>query len=277
MTYKMKKLFFILASLSLFLIIIISIAGKSNQYLLKIYKQRESVIVYDRNDEIISINPNQDGYYSVYSETIPEKFKEYLLFKEDKYFYSHFGINPVSTLGAVINYIRGSKNTASSTLTQQLVKILLDNTKKRNIKNKLIEAYYSISLELFSTKDEILKMYVNSVYLGNQIQGLDLASKLYFETTPALLNENEIIQIISTIDSPSVANPFSNINISKSDKLSNRIGLNMPDFTLPTIRKIKEKKKKFKEYISSTLEFELNSLSLSYESTEKLSIDEKLN
>ena len=163
------------------------------------YKNRESVIITDRNGQILSIEPNSDGYYSQYLEVVPENFKELLLKKEDKYFYYHPGINPVSTARAFKNYLTRKPNLASSTLTQQLVKILLGQEQTRTWKNKFLELVYAISLETYLSKDEILTMYANSIYLGNQVQGLKLAAKLYYDESPILLSDNQTLELLQLL------------------------------------------------------------------------------
>ena len=100
-----RKLFLI--SIILFLPLILgfflfSFYLKNN--LLLTYENNQSVETRDRNNQIIFTKPNSAGYYTEYSDEIPEEFKKLLLKKEDKYFYYHFGINPVSSLRALYKY-----------------------------------------------------------------------------------------------------------------------------------------------------------------------------
>ena len=91
-----------------------------------VYENNQSIKIKDRNNQIIFTKPNPVGYYTEYSEEIPEKFKELLLKKEDKYFYYHFGVNPISSLHALCKYVTKEQNSriASSTITQELTKNL---------------------------------------------------------------------------------------------------------------------------------------------------------
>ncbi|MCK4799912.1 transglycosylase domain-containing protein, partial [Candidatus Parcubacteria bacterium] len=166
----MKKVIVILVIIAIPLILggfLLSFKLKSE--LLFTYRNNQSIFIKDRNNENIFIKPNHLGYYASYSNEIPTEFKKLLIKKEDKYFYHHFGINPISSLRASYNLATGNDNLASSTITQQLSKILLQNELDRNFKNKFIETIYAISLEIHLSKEEILKMYINSVYFGNKV------------------------------------------------------------------------------------------------------------
>jgi len=176
--------------------------------LIDIYKNRESKVVLDRKGEIINIAQNEQGYFSLYTNEVPKELKDELIASEDKYFYMHPGVNPISSVRALWNMLFGG-STASSTVTQQLAKILLGNEKDRSFVNKFGELFYAFALETRLSKEEILKMYVNSIYLGNQVQGIQTASRLYFGKNPDQLDKSEREQLISTITSPSNLNPFS--------------------------------------------------------------------
>lgn len=213
------------------------------QNLVERYEGRESVKILDRSDELIELMPNGDGFYAFYGAPLPavsraflpNRFSKFLIEKEDRFFYYHPGINPVSTFRALIG--RGS----SSTITQQLVKILLDHEKERTVKNKLQEMLYSVALELRTDKAQILEMYANSIYLGNQVQGIQLAGKFYFNVSPENLTEEQIIKLLATIPSPSETNPF--------------MGANAPG-------EKNSLKNSFKNYVSTKTAFEINSLGL---------------
>lgn len=226
--------------------------------LLRIYELRESIIIKDKNNKILNIKANKSDYYSQYLKVIPNDFIKALLQKEDKYFYYHPGLNPISTLRAVWNLLSGDNNLTSSTITQQLAKVLLANEFDRGIKNKIKETIYALALELQLSKDEILKMYANSIYLGNRVQGLAMASQLYFGTTPDNLDENQIRQILATISNPSNSHPFSIKNF-KSANLA--------------IKTEKERKNEFNKYIKNKNFFELDSIGVNCENDCNLTID----
>lgn len=197
------------------------------------YKKLESVVITDRNGLTIAIKPNSKGNYARYTSSLPGHFKDLLVRKEDRFFYFHFGINPISTLRAIAVYLKRDVPGASSTLTQQLAKNLLGNEQNRTIENKLAEMFYTGALELFFSKEQILTMYGNTVYMGNQIQGFGEASEAYFGKKLDELNDTEILSLLATISSPSGNNPWKNSNVKALRELASKLGIaadpeNMP-------------------------------------------------
>lgn len=256
MTKKRKKIIIIIL---LFLIITILLWIKNNNLsdnLLKTYKENQSVSIYDRNENLIDIEPNRSNYYAEYLEKIPNNFEKMLLNQEDKYFYYHPGINPVSTIRAIKNYLLNKKNLSSSTITQQLVKILLSHENERTLKNKIIESLYALNIEANTDKKEILKMYINSIYLGNKIQGLKTASRFYFNTNPDNLNKEQMEQLLAAIQNPSNLNPFSNKKISEKEQ-----------------KKLIES---FSEYRRKESLFEISAININKTHDQKLTIDDFL-
>ncbi len=210
------------------------VLGFLNAKLMATYNSSRSFSITDRNSNILFVSKNPNSYYAEYAETVPENFKNLLINKEDKYFYWHFGFNPWSILRAAGNKLGLSQRTASSTITQQLAKILLQEENQRNIYNKIKESFYAFALEVFNSKEQILKMYANSVYFGNQFQGIESASRGYFNSSPQNLTAEQIIQLLATINSPTDFNPASNLNIEKAKLLSRSLGVNAKDFIKPT-------------------------------------------
>ena len=208
--------------LSLFCIFVIAyvVLGILNTELLATYHSNQSFSVTDRNNNTFFVAKNPKGYYAQYSESVPQNFKNLLINKEDKYFYWHFGFNFWSILQAVGNKMGLSQRKASSTISQQLAKILLEEENQRNLPNKIKESFYTLALEAFNSKEEILKMYANSLYLGNQFQGIESASQGYFNVSPQNLTSEQIVQLLATINSPTDYNPAGNLNLEKAKTLS---------------------------------------------------------
>jgi len=199
-----KKIFIItvpliLLLLGVFLLNAVQISDQQKD----IYTSRNSVEIRDKNNDFLSLDPNILSYYARYKDDYPKNLKEKVLNQEDKYFYYHLGINPISSLRAFYHLLTGDKNLSNSTITQQLSKVLLSNTGERTFINKLKESFYAVSLELFTDKEEILNMYLNSVYLGNRIQGFNEASRFYYDTDIRNLPEPKLTQMISKLNSPS--------------------------------------------------------------------------
>lgn len=274
--YAFIKKSILLISAIIILIIFFSITSRaSTEKILKIYRGRESVSIKDRDGSLITLNQNPEGYYAEYIDVPPSHFLELLLKKEDKYFYYHPGVNPVSILRAVKNYISGNKNLASSTITEQLVKILLSNVNNRTIKNKFKELYYALSLELRMSKKEILTMYCNSIFLGNGTQGITSASRLYFGRLPESLTEDEAAELVKTISNPTNNNPF---NFKKSEnEISEK---KIPESQLPRFLLSEKEKKKlqsdFSNYCHTETEFEFSTPTLSCQASCSITVDRNL-
>jgi len=272
-----KEIFLTFFLLSFLAVIWFIFFGKAiNNKIISSYENRQSISIKDRSGKNIYLKPNHLGYHSKYSNDIPSEFKELLIKKEDKYFYYHFGVNPISTLRAFYNLILGKDNLASSTITQQLTKILLENESERSMKNKLIETAYAINLELYSSKEDIIIMYINSVYLGNNIQGINQASRLYFDTTPNLLTKEQSMQLLATLSSPSANHPFSASNALTSNTLAKNIQVNIEEIKTAEVNEIIQKKEAFSNYIKNNTFFELDSLGIECQINCNLSIDKEL-
>ncbi|MCD6550210.1 transglycosylase domain-containing protein [bacterium] len=247
------------------------------KHLIEIYNSQKSTVVLDRNQKVIYAQPNQKGNWSFFLDSPPKRFKDLLIKKEDKYFYYHFGFNPWSSFRALIGYLGLGPKRASSTITQQLVKILLGKEFERNIKNKIIEAFYAFSLEIFQSKETILTMYTNSIYLGNHVQGLSEASRLYFNTSPELLTDGEILQILATISSPAKNNPASPNNKEIAEELAKKIfpqrDISSLDFL--NYKKVRDNMQRYQH--KSNLYFELKDLLNTEAKVQRLTLDKDLN
>ena len=113
-------------------------------------------------------------------DEIPESLKNAVVAVEDKRFFSHKGIDLNSIARALLrNFRAGEVVEGGSTITQQLAKNLF-LTHERTLKRKILEAVYTIKLEQRYTKEEILEMYLNIIYLGHGRYGCETASRLYF-------------------------------------------------------------------------------------------------
>jgi len=224
--------------------------------LITAYNNQQSSVLLDRNNKTISILPNSKGYYAQYRKSLPKELKQLLIRKEDRFFYYHPGFNPISMIGAVLTRIGLGDREGSSTITQQLAKNILENELNRNVRNKLIETAYAISLETYCSKEKILEMYFNSLYLGNSIQGIHLASQAYFSVPPELLSQSQFVQLLATINSPSKNNPLKMINNEISLSLANRLNVNSKGFT--SLEQVKINHSKFQPV--KTAYFEISSL-----------------
>ncbi|HEX3767490.1 MAG TPA: penicillin-binding protein 1C, partial [Puia sp.] len=136
------------------------------------------------------------------SNELTPLLKNTILFKEDKYFFYHPGINPVAVLKALTgNLIHGKIRSGASTITMQVARAL--EPKKRTWLNKFRELFRAGQLELKYSKKEILELYLNLVPYGGNIQGVKAASLFYFNKNPDHLSLAEITTLSIIPNRPS--------------------------------------------------------------------------
>ncbi|HEY9650599.1 MAG TPA: transglycosylase domain-containing protein [Coleofasciculaceae cyanobacterium] len=138
-----------------------------------------------------------------------------LVASEDSRFYWHFGVDPYGIARAVvINFQGGGIRQGASTLTQQVARSLFteyvgrENTAGR----KLREAIVALKLETFYSKDDILKVYLNRIYLGIDAYGFEDASQFYFDKSAKDLTLSEAATLVAILPAPNVYNPVENYN-----------------------------------------------------------------
>ena len=145
---------------------------------------------------------------------IPRHMVQAVLAIEDRRFYDHAGIDPIRIVGAIITNIRGDRPylVGGSTLTQQLVKNFF-LTPEKSYRRKLQEQFLSVVLETRATKDEILELYLNDVYLGQRgsyaIHGVAEASRVFFGKDVTNVSLAEAATIAGVIQAPGRHSPFS--------------------------------------------------------------------
>ncbi|MES2216715.1 MAG: transglycosylase domain-containing protein [Patescibacteria group bacterium] len=252
------------------IILCLIISFAISRHLKGAYENTLSNQVIDRHGEIISIEPNNKGYLVLETSAVSPQIKELLLQKEDRYFPYHPGINPVSIAKTFFAKLGIGSRDGSSTLTQQLAKLILETETKRSLINKMYESVAAVSLEIFQSKNKILTEYANSVYLGNQIQGVETASRAYFNKSSEKLSTEEIMQLLVTLNNPSYNNPLLGNNIDRAISLSKEMGVSVHEesFVSPeTVRK------NLSAFATKDLSFELSPwLTENIKKTKKVSV-----
>lgn len=151
----------------------------------------------------------------VKGDQISKNLKDALVATEDKRFYEHGAID-VFGIGRAFytNLTAGRTVEGGSTITQQLVKNLFLSS-KRIMSRKVEEVILAYLMELYYTKDEILTMYLNTIYYGNNYYGIEQAAKGYFDTTPAKLTLGQAALLAGMPQAPSYYNPITNYKAGK--------------------------------------------------------------
>lgn len=127
---------------------------------------------------------------------------------EDNEFYDHFGINIKGIIRAFfVNLFSGQIKQGGSTITQQLAKILL-TTRERNIFRKIKEAFISLMIELIYSKDKIMELYLNQIFLGHGVYGVESAAKFYFNKQVKDLNPAECALLATLPSAPNKLSPI---------------------------------------------------------------------
>ncbi|MGQ9775654.1 MAG: penicillin-binding protein 1A [Thermodesulfobacteriota bacterium] len=171
-------------------------------------------IVYSEEDEVVGKFLLNNRIPLTY-EQIPKKMIEAFLAAEDSDFFSHHGIDYKGILRAMLkNLLAGKVVQGGSTITQQVAKTFF-LTPKRSLLRKLKEVAYAFGLERSLTKEEILLLYLNHIYLGNGAYGIEAASESYFNKRVQQLSLPEMAMLAGLAKAPSRYSPIHHFNRAK--------------------------------------------------------------
>lgn len=189
---------------------VIPIAGFATFDENKISFKAKTVTVFGYDGKEIGISRQAGGVDYVYFDELRDYTPAAFVAIEDKRFYSHKGVDWIRVAGALKNdlFSRGFREGAS-TITQQLVKNThLSN--KKTIKRKIEEIRIARKIERIYSKDEILEKYLNIVYFGNGIYGIEDAAERYFAKPASELSLAESAVLAGIINNPKSYNPVKN-------------------------------------------------------------------
>ncbi|MFC0771880.1 penicillin-binding protein 1C [Terrimonas alba] len=163
-----------------------------------------STVITDNKGEVINAYLTRDEKWRMKTELeqISPLLRKTIVAKEDKYFYSHPGVNPFAITRAFFkNLLRMKRTSGASTITMQVARALEPG--KRNILNKIRESFRAFQLEWKYDKTEILQLYLNLVPYGGNIEGVKAAAFLYFKKSPDHLSLAEITALSIIPNRPS--------------------------------------------------------------------------
>ena len=168
--------------------------------------------IYDSQNRVISRLGLQKREYAKDSQ-VPTTLKHAVVSIEDRRFYKHHGVDPIRIVGAATANIFGRSDgmQGGSTLTQQLVKLSVFSTaaSDRTFKRKAQEAWLAINVERHFSKNQILDFYINKVYMGNGVYGMQTAAQYYYGKNLNQLSLSQLALLAGMPQSPTYYNPLS--------------------------------------------------------------------
>lgn len=171
------------------------------------YQPDVTTRIYDKNDILIS-ELFKEKREIVPFDKMPKNLINAFVAIEDNEFYDHWGVNPRGIIRAFfVNLFAGGIKQGGSTITQQLAKILL-TSRERSLYRKAKEACIALMIEAKFSKQEILKLYLNQIFLGHGAYGVESASKLYFNKDVWDLNLAECALLATLPSSPNTLSPI---------------------------------------------------------------------
>jgi len=186
-----------------------------------------STVVEASDGSVLSafLSKDQKWRIKIEQKDIPESLKKAFLFKEDKYFYHHFGINPIALTRAFFQDIRSRKVVSgASTITMQVARML--SPEPRTFLNKFKEMFRALQIEHYYTKEQILQMYFNLLPYGSNVEGIKAASIIYLHKQPVNLSTAEIAMLMIVPNNPNHFK-FGKANatiVAERNKWLNRLG-----------------------------------------------------
>ena len=162
---------------------------------------------------------NGEDRLLLHNHDVPDELIDILIAVEDRKFYQHFGINPVSIGRAFIANIKAGKTVqGGSTLTQQLAKNLF-LTPERSLVRKINEAFMALLLEMRFSKESIMTAYLNEVFLLQQnnisVHGFALASRMLFKQSLDHLSTDKLALLVAMVKGPSRYNPIKHPEVAR--------------------------------------------------------------
>ncbi len=147
------------------------------------YEPSMQVILYDDQGEMFAELEAIERRKLVAYHDFPEQLRNALLASEDSRFFWHVGVDPIGVLGAVReNIVGGFGERGASTITMQLARGMGWSSLEKTASRKLVEAfYYALQTERYFSKERILELYMNQVFMGHDAYGFGAAAELYFD------------------------------------------------------------------------------------------------
>lgn len=164
--------------------------------------------LYDNNEEIYYQTINDYAGHYVSLNNVSEYFKDSIVAIEDHRFYQHRGFDPIGILRAIkTNIATQDKSQGASTISQQYARLLY-LTNEKSWSRKIKEAFLTMQLETHLSKDLILEGYINNVYFGHGIYGIENAAQYFYGKSAKDLDLNESSMLAGIVNGPSYFSPL---------------------------------------------------------------------
>ena len=186
----------------------------------------ENSVVKDTNSNVIAKLGSEKKKEKTKLSDMPNNLKNAYVAIEDERFYSHGGVDIKRTGAAIASYVLhgGSSSYGGSTITQQLVKNLTGDSTD-SISRKIKEWWKAFQIETCTTKDQLLEAYLNIIYVGPNIYGIEAGSQYYFSKSSKDLTLEECAFLAGINNSPNSYSPFENKDNSEKIKKRTKIVL----------------------------------------------------
>lgn len=192
------------------------------------YQPKEPLTIYSSDGVIIGTYGDERRAFTTIDQ-FPKILKDAVIAAEDKRFYQHWGVDVMGILRATISNLSGGSKQGASTITQQVARNFY-LTNERTLTRKFNEALLAYKIEKNLTKDQILELYFNQIYLGQRAYGFAAAAKIYFNKPVQDLNLAEASILAGLPKAPSAFNPIVNPDRARLRQryiLNNMVELNM--------------------------------------------------
>lgn len=207
---KLKRIILIICMIAIIVAgILLGISAQRWKKLAREMIANENSIVLDTNGNEIAKLGCGRKHQQISLSNIPDNLKNAYVAIEDERFYSHNGVDIKRTGGAILTYIThfGKSSFGGSTMTQQLVKNLTGDTSD-SVTRKVKEWWKAWQLETDLSKDEILEAYLNIIYVGPNMYGVETGSQYYFSKSCTELSLEECAFLAGMNNAPNAYNPF---------------------------------------------------------------------
>ena len=172
------------------------------------YQPKVPLRVYSADGELLG-EFGEERRAVVKIRDVPEVMRRAILAAEDERFYQHGGVDYVSVLRAALTNVTSGTQQGAGTITMQVARNFF-LTRERTLTRKLREVLLAYKIEASLTKDEILELYVNQIFLGQRAYGFAAASQIYFGKPLAQIDVAEAAMLAGLPKAPSAYNPIAN-------------------------------------------------------------------